>query len=99
MLGPPFREDYTPKPQDPYGIGKVCAEDILRNLCVTHGVEYVVAVPHNIIGPRQKYDDPYRNVALIMMNLMLQKRRPVIYGDGNSNAAFPMRAMTGIRVL
>ena len=84
----PFREDYTPKPQDPYGIGKVCAEDTLKNLCQVHGVEYVIAVPHNIIGPRQKYDDPYRNVASIMINLMLQGRQPMIYGDGRQMRCF-----------
>jgi UDP-glucose 4-epimerase len=84
----PFREAYTPKPEDPYGIGKVAAEDILKNLCKVHGVEYVVAVPHNIIGPRQKYDDPYRNVAAIMINLMLQDRQPIIYGDGQQKRCF-----------
>lgn len=48
----------------------------------------VIAVPHNIIGPRQKYDDPYRNVASIMINLMLQGRQPVIYGDGEQKRCF-----------
>ena len=84
----PFKEDYKPAPQDPYGIAKVAAENILRNLCDVHGVEYVIAVPHNIIGPRQKYDDPYRNVASIMINLMLQKRQPIIYGNGNQKRCF-----------
>ncbi len=84
----PFREDFTPKPQDPYGIAKVAAEDILKNLCEVHNVEYVIAVPHNIIGPRQKYDDPYRNVASIMINLMLQNRQPIIYGDGKQKRCF-----------
>jgi len=84
----PFREDYNPKPQDPYGIAKVAAEDILKNLCEVHNVEYVIAVPHNIIGPRQKYDDPYRNVASIMINLMLQNRQPIIYGDGKQKRCF-----------
>ena len=36
---------------------------MLTNLAETHGIEWVIAVPHNIVGPRQKYDDPYRNVA------------------------------------
>ena len=45
-------------------------------------------VPHNIIGPRQKYDDPYRNVASIMINLMLQNRQPIIYGDGKQKRCF-----------
>jgi UDP-glucose 4-epimerase len=84
----PFIETYDPKPQDPYGIGKVCAEQILKNLCEIHGVEYVIAVPHNIIGPRQKYDDPYRNVAAIMINLMLLGRQPIIYGDGTQKRCF-----------
>ena len=53
-----------------------------------NGVEYVIAVPHNIIGPRQKFDDPYRNVAAIMINLMLQGRQPFIYGDGEQKRCF-----------
>tara|TARA_Y100000992_G_scaffold261613_1_gene197045 strand:+ start:35 stop:691 length:657 start_codon:yes stop_codon:yes gene_type:complete len=84
----PFKETLEPKPQDPYGIAKVAAEKILINLCETHGVEYVIAVPHNIIGPRQKYDDPYRNVVSIMINLMLQNRQPIIYGDGEQKRCF-----------
>ena len=84
----PFKEDLIPKPQDPYGIGKVAGEDLLINLCDIHGVDWVVAVPHNIIGPRQKYDDPYRNVASIMINLMLQGRQPIIYGDGEQKRCF-----------
>ena len=84
----PFLESYTPVPQDPYGIAKVAAEKILTNLCNVHGVEFVIAVPHNIIGPRQKYDDPYRNVASIMINLMLQNRQPIIYGDGQQKRCF-----------
>lgn len=84
----PFTEDMTPRPKDPYGIAKVAAEDILRNLCEVHGVDWVIAVPHNIIGPRQKFDDPYRNVVSIMANLMLQGRPPIIYGDGEQKRCF-----------
>ena len=84
----PFTENLIPNPQDPYGIAKLAAENILRNLCETHGVEYVIAVPHNIIGPKQKYDDPYRNVVSIMINLMLQNRQPIIYGDGEQKRCF-----------
>ena len=84
----PFTEDMEPKPQDPYGIGKYAAELILRNLAETHGMEWVIAVPHNIVGPRQKYDDPYRNVASIFINLMLQGRQPYIYGDGQQMRCF-----------
>lgn len=84
----PFREDMTCKPQDPYGIAKYSVENLLRCLCDVHGMELVIAVPHNIIGPRQKYDDPFRNVASIMINLMLQGRQPIIYGDGEQKRCF-----------
>jgi len=84
----PFTEDMLPKPQDPYGIAKYGAEMIIRNLSETHGMDYAILVPHNIIGPRQKYDDPYRNVASIMANRMLQNKQPVIYGDGNQMRCF-----------
>ena len=84
----PFTEKMIPKPQDPYGIGKYSCEQFLQNLAEIHGMEYVIAVPHNIIGPRQKYDDPYRNVASIMINMMLQGRQPIIYGDGTQKRCF-----------
>ncbi|MGE0790373.1 MAG: NAD-dependent epimerase/dehydratase family protein [Sandaracinaceae bacterium] len=84
----PYTEDMVPAPVDPYGIAKVAGEQLLAQLCRTHGVEHAIAVPHNIIGPRQKYDDPYRNVASIMANLMLQGRQPYIYGDGEQMRAF-----------
>jgi UDP-glucose 4-epimerase len=84
----PFTEDMTPKPQDPYGIAKYATELLIKNLCETHGMKYVILVPHNIIGPRQKYDDPFRNVASIMINRMLSDKQPIIYGDGSQMRCF-----------
>jgi UDP-glucose 4-epimerase len=84
----PYKEDDVPNPVDPYGVSKLAAENILKILSKTYGFEYNIAVPHNIIGPRQKYDDPFRNVASIMVNLILQKRKPIIYGDGQQKRCF-----------
>ena len=84
----PFTEDMNPKPIDPYAISKVAAENVLINLCELNNIEWVIAVPHNIIGPRQKYDDPFRNVVSIMINRMLQKKAPIIYGDGEQKRCF-----------
>ena len=84
----PFTENMLPKPVDPYGISKVAAEDVLKNLCELNNIEWVIAVPHNIIGPKQKYDDPYRNVVSIMINRMLQKKAPIIYGNGKQKRCF-----------
>jgi len=84
----PFTEDMKPKPVDPYAISKVAAENVLINLCELNNIEWVIAVPHNIIGPKQKYDDPFRNVVSIMINRMLQKKSPIIYGDGEQKRCF-----------
>ena len=84
----PFTEAMKPKPVDPYAISKVAAEEVLKNLCELNGIEWVIAIPHNIIGPKQKYDDPFRNVVSIMINRMLQGKAPIIYGDGKQTRCF-----------
>ena len=84
----PFNEEMSPLPVDPYAISKVASEDVLINLCELNNIEWVIAVPHNIIGPRQKYDDPFRNVVSIMINRMLQGKAPIIYGDGEQKRCF-----------
>jgi UDP-glucose 4-epimerase len=77
-----------PKPVDPYGIAKVAGEDVLKALSETHGMEWNIAVPHNIVGPRQRYDDPFRNVMSIMINRNLQGKPAIIYGDGMQTRCF-----------
>lgn len=84
----PFTEDLEPNPQDPYAISKVAAEQMVEVMAGVHGFEYVIAVPHNIIGPRQRYNDPFRNVAAIFINRMLQGKQPIIYGDGEQKRCF-----------
>ena len=84
----PFTEKMMPQPVDPYAISKVAAEEVLKNLCELNKIEWVIAVPHNIIGPKQKYDDPFRNVVSIMINRMLQGKAPIIYGDGKQTRCF-----------
>lgn len=84
----PFTEDMTPNPVDPYGIFKLASEKAMAQVCSTNGIEFVNLVPHNIYGPNQKYDDPFRNVAAIMINRVLQNKQPVIYGDGKQKRCF-----------
>lgn len=84
----PFRESDEPRPEDPYAVSKLASEQIIKQLCETHGVEYAIAIPHNIIGTRQKYDDPFRNVVSIFINRMLQGKPPIIYGDGEQKRNF-----------
>jgi UDP-glucose 4-epimerase len=92
-LTPPFTEDMKPEPVTPYGLAKYTSELMVENLFSGHGGsghrgEYAIAVPHSVIGPRQRYDDPYRNVAAIMINRMLRGKQPIIYGDGSQLRGF-----------
>lgn len=87
-LPTPFTEDMEPSPVNPYGLAKRASELVVANLFDTHGGEHCIAVPHNIIGPRQRFDDPYRNAASIMINRMLRGLQPVIYGDGSNLRCF-----------
>jgi len=84
----PFTEEMGTRPQDPYAIAKVAAEDLTKLMSRIHGFEYSIAVPHNIYGPQQKYDDPFRNVGAIFINKMLMGEQPKIYGDGNQRRCF-----------
>ena len=84
----PFTEDMRPEPVDPYGIAKFAAEETLKVLCKVHGIQWNIAVPHNIVGEGQKYDDPFRNVISIMLNRNLQGLPSVIYGDGEQTRCF-----------
>jgi UDP-glucose 4-epimerase len=99
----PFTEEMPTAPVDPYGVAKVAAEDAVKNLCDLHGVEWCIAVPHNVFGPGQRYWDPYRNVPAIMANRVLSGKPPVVYGDGShrrslsyiADVVAPMIAMAG----
>jgi UDP-glucose 4-epimerase len=83
-----YTEDLETRPEDPYGIAKVASENLVKNICETHGMIWTIIVPHNIIGSRQKYNDPFRNVAGIFANRMLQGKQPIIYGDGKQRRSF-----------
>jgi len=84
----PFTEDMDTMPVDPYGIAKVASEKCLTHLADLNGMEWNIAVPHNIIGPNQKYDDPYRNVVSIFINRNLQGKPAIVYGDGEQKRCF-----------
>mgnify|MGYP003507997190 CR=1 FL=1 len=83
-----FEEWMKPRPKDPYGAHKYAAELSVSLLCQIHGLEWVNLIPHNIYGPRQKYNDPHRNVIAIMINRVLRGEPIVVYGDGNQTRCF-----------
>ena len=84
----PYTEDMECMPVTPYGLAKLASETVIKQICELNRIKYDILVPHNIVGPRQNYIDPYRNVAAIMTNRMLQGKQPIIYGDGEQKRSF-----------
>ncbi len=84
----PYGEDAQKKPDDVYAVGKLATEETLRILGKVHGMDCTIIRPHNVYGPRQKLNDPYRNVIGIWMNMIMQGKKPVVYGDGMQERAF-----------
>lgn len=84
----PYTEDMKCNPRTPYAVGKYASELVIRQICELNNINYTIIVPHNIIGTRQNYTDPFRNVVAIMINRMLQGKQPIIYGDGNQKRTF-----------
>lgn len=84
----PLTEDMDPKPLTPYGIAKTAGENLIKTMAQVHNFEYVICVPHNIFGPRQIYNDPYRNAVSLITNQMLRGQSPIVYGDGEQKRGF-----------
>ncbi len=85
---PPFKENMLRLPDDIYGISKASMERATEILSSVHGFKYVIIRPHNVYGPGQNLSDPYRNVAAIFINCLLQNKNFFIYGDGTQKRAF-----------
>lgn len=87
-LQTPFKETDKPEPEDLYGISKLAMEEALKVLSKVHKFEYVITRPHNVYGPRQNMNDPYRNVVTIFMNALMKNEPYYIYGDGTQRRCF-----------
>ncbi|MBU3604092.1 SDR family oxidoreductase [Polynucleobacter sp. AP-Kaivos-20-H2] len=72
-LGEPFTEHSIPKPEDPYGVSKLEAEEGVREICNATGMEYVLIRPPLIYGPGVK-----ANYQKLMR--LVQKRLPLPLG-------------------
>ena len=84
----PFTENMSPKPLTPYAVAKTAGEQLIIKMAKVHNFEYVICIPHNIFGPQQVYNDPYRNAVSMIINQMLNNKAPLIYGDGEQKRAF-----------
>lgn len=76
------------RPVDPYGVAKAAVENDLRLAQKTFGLSYTIFRMHNVYGPRQNLNDPYRNVIGIFMRQTLRGEPMTIYGDGQQTRQF-----------
>jgi len=85
---PPFDEELTLRPIDPYGVAKYSVEQDLKIAHEQHGLNYTIVRPHNFYGVNQNIWDKYRNVLGIWMYQIMNGMRPTIFGDGSQKRAF-----------
>ncbi len=79
----PAPEDHPVNPEAPYGASKHTVEHYLYIWKLLHGLDYTVLRYPNVFGPRQ---NPHgeAGVNAIFIGLMLEGKRPRIFGDGNA---------------
>ncbi len=79
----PTPESVTRRPQSPYGVSKLVADDYLRYFADANGLDFVSLGFANVYGPRQ---DPHgeAGVVAIFSNKLLAGERPTIFGDGSA---------------
>jgi UDP-glucose 4-epimerase len=79
----PATEDHPVNPEAPYGASKHTVEHYLYLWKLLHGLDSTVLRYPNVYGPRQ---NPHgeAGVNAIFIGLMLEGKRPRIFGDGNA---------------
>src|SRR5229473_5469070 len=84
----PKREDMAPGPLSPYALQKLVAEQYCQLFTRLYGFETVTIRYFNVFGPRQDPGSPYSGVISLFSTALLERRRPIIYGDGEQTRDF-----------
>ncbi|UCD74534.1 MAG: NAD-dependent epimerase/dehydratase family protein [Phycisphaerales bacterium] len=81
-------ETARPQPQSPYAVAKCAGEHLLAAYAHCYDLSTISLRYFNIFGPRQRPDSPYAAVLPRFAEALLQKRKPIIYGDGSQTRDF-----------
>src|SRR6186997_566522 len=84
----PKREDMPTNPLSPYALQKLVAEQYCQMFTRLYGLETVTIRYFNVFGPRQDPGSPYSGVISLFSTALLERRQPVIYGDGEQTRDF-----------
>lgn len=84
----PKTESMAPQPKSPYAVQKLLGEYYASVFSSCFGLETVALRFFNVYGPRQDPSSPYSGVLSLFMTALLNRRSPVIFGDGEQSRDF-----------
>lgn len=84
----PKSEAMAPQPMSPYAVSKLAGEQYCRAFTLNYGLETVALRYFNIFGPRQDPTSDYAAVVPKFVTMLLERKRPTVYGDGKQTRDF-----------
>lgn len=83
----PIAESHATQPLSPYGVGKLAAEGVARQILDARGIPFSAVRYFNTFGPGQTYT-PYVGVITIFVTRLLRGEGITIFGDGAQERDF-----------
>jgi len=84
----PKVESMPPNPKSPYALQKLVGEYYCGVFAGVWGLETVALRYFNVYGPRQDPSSPYSGVLSVFLRCAIERRAPVIFGDGEQSRDF-----------
>jgi nucleoside-diphosphate-sugar epimerase len=84
----PKHEEMPPAPMSPYGVQKLTGELLCSVFTRIYQLETVVLRYFNVFGPRQDPTSEYAAVIPRFLTALLERRRPIVFGDGEQTRDF-----------
>ena len=84
----PKVETMIPRPKSPYALQKLAGEYYAAVFHSCFNLQTVSLRFFNVYGPRQDPSSPYSGVLSIFMSALVERRSPMIYGDGEQSRDF-----------
>ncbi len=84
----PKVETMLPRPKSPYALQKLVGEYYGSVFSDCFALETVSLRFFNVFGPRQDPTSVYSGVLSLFLNALIERRSPVIYGDGEQSRDF-----------
>ena len=84
----PKREDMPTNPMSPYAVQKLTGELLCGVFTRIYRLETVALRYFNVFGPRQDPASEYAAVIPRFLTALIEKRRPIVFGDGEQTRDF-----------